>query len=283
MKSTLTAPDSSKPSFPISFVLAAFGFTWTFWLIAWLFGRSVGQGPLQLTLLVIGGFGPTLMACVFVAQREGWRNAAVFLGRGFNPRFPLPMLAFVVLIPLVVNGAAYFTTGGRRIETNLVHLVGTYVLWFFFGGPFNEDYGWRGYVLPRLLAKWNPVIASLLLGFLWSAWHWPLFYLTGTTQSQTPLWVFFLSTTAQAIVYTWIWNQAGKKLLPVMLYHSFSNISVVVFPQPHIVGGIDRSTYVEALLALSLALTLVLLYGKRLGIKEAPDHTTDSLTLEPGF
>jgi hypothetical protein len=283
MKLTLTAPDSPHPSFPISFILAAFGFTWTFWLIAWLFGRSVGQGPLQLTLLVIGGFGPTFMACVFVAQRQGWRGARAFLGRGFNPRFPLPMLGFVVLVPLAVNGVAYFTTGGRKIETNLAHLAGTYVLWFFFGGPFNEDYGWRGYVLPRLLVRWNPVMASLLLGFLWSAWHWPLFYVTGTTQSQTPLWVFFLSTTAQAIVYTWIWNQAGKKLLPVMLYHSFSNISVVVFPQPHIVGGIDRSTYVEALLALSLALTLVLLYGKRLGIKEAPDHTTDSLTLEPGF
>jgi hypothetical protein len=62
-----------------------------------------------------------------------------------------------------------------------------------------------------------------------------------------------------------------------MLYHSFSNISVVVFPQPHIVGGIDRSTYVEAFLAFSLALTLVLCYGKRLGIKEVPNHANDSL------
>lgn len=40
----------------------------------------------------------------------------------------------------------------------------------------GEEIGWRGYLLPKLLPLGKPR-AYLLLGLIWSAWHWPLIWI----------------------------------------------------------------------------------------------------------
>jgi membrane protease YdiL (CAAX protease family) len=34
----------------------------------------------------------------------------------------------------------------------------------FFLGPFSEEFGWRGFALDRLLARWSALPSSLILG-----------------------------------------------------------------------------------------------------------------------
>ena len=40
----------------------------------------------------------------------------------------------------------------------------------------GEEIGWRGYLLPQLMPLGKPR-AYLLLGLIWSAWHWPLIWI----------------------------------------------------------------------------------------------------------
>ena len=42
------------------------------------------------------------------------------------------------------------------------------------------------------------------------------------------------------------------------------NITVKLFPEPHVLKGTDRSTYVEALLSVVFAAALVVIDGTRL-------------------
>ncbi|MGB5227569.1 MAG: CPBP family intramembrane glutamic endopeptidase, partial [Eudoraea sp.] len=43
----------------------------------------------------------------------------------------------------------------------------------------GEEYGWRGYLLPRLMKKFNVFYSSIILGLIWGLWHYPA-YLIGT-------------------------------------------------------------------------------------------------------
>jgi membrane protease YdiL (CAAX protease family) len=54
------------------------------------------------------------------------------------------------------------------------------LLLFPLSGAFGEELGWRGFALPRLLARRSPLAASLLLGVLVAGWHAPLFAAAST-------------------------------------------------------------------------------------------------------
>ncbi len=34
-----------------------------------------------------------------------------------------------------------------------------------------EDIGWTGFATPRLMQRWRPLAAGLLLGLIWALWH----------------------------------------------------------------------------------------------------------------
>ena len=55
----------------------------------------------------------------------------------------------------------------------------SFVMAFIFNGVF-EEFGWRGYVLPRFQAKWNALSSSIILGVIWAAWHWGQWLIPGS-------------------------------------------------------------------------------------------------------
>jgi membrane protease YdiL (CAAX protease family) len=55
-----------------------------------------------------------------------------------------------------------------------------------FVAPLGEEYGWRGYALPRLQAVCTPVAASLWIGLAWALWHIPTLFVPAA-RGTTPL------------------------------------------------------------------------------------------------
>jgi CAAX protease family protein len=64
----------------------------------------------------------------------------------------------------------------------LLFLVRTVV-----GGPLGEELGWRGFLLPRLLPRFRPVVASLLIAPVWFLFHVPAFVAGPSTAQRPPL------------------------------------------------------------------------------------------------
>jgi membrane protease YdiL (CAAX protease family) len=94
----------------------------------------------------------------------------------------------------------------------------------------GEEIGWRGYVLPRLQARYNALISSLIIGVIWAIWHLPKFFMADRAAFQPRFGLFLLGLMAAAVVYTWIYNNTGGSLLLVTLYHAAGNTAGLFLP-----------------------------------------------------
>ena len=81
----------------------------------------------------------------------------------------------------------------------------------------GEELGWRGFALPKLQARYNALISSIILGLFWGVWHIPLWIALGRTGVTLP--IDAVATVGAAILYTWVYNSTGGSLLLVWLFH----------------------------------------------------------------
>jgi membrane protease YdiL (CAAX protease family) len=90
----------------------------------------------------------------------------------------------------------------------------------------TEETAWRGYALPRLQRRFNPLAASLVLGLLWGIWHLPLFFIAGSFQSSIPFVGFLISTVATSVVIGWLFNRARGSVVIAALFHGFTDVTI---------------------------------------------------------
>lgn len=147
----------------------------------------------------------------------------------------------------------------------------------------GEEPGWRGFALPRLEARYAPVIATAVLGFVWAMWHLPLVFVDprfphgfASVAPQvllallTMLTIFFY-----AFFYTWVYNRTRSVLLCMLLHGSF-NAAIGLLPAS--LEVLQRGTYV-ALLVVQVAtlllavIVLVAATGGRLGYAAAREQS----------
>jgi membrane protease YdiL (CAAX protease family) len=249
----------------ITFFLLAFGFSWLFWLPAVLTSR----GSLSVVLpnfawVVIGAHGPLFAAGVLTYRAGGWKALRQLISSGFRLRMPAVWWLVILLLPGVLSGAAVWLNvvlNGYRPDTTLWSqpwmIAPTFLFLFFLGGSFQEEFGWRGYALPRLLRLWNPLLASLFLGVLWGAWHLPLFFISGVSQSFMPFSIFLLLTIAFSIFFTWFYRKTDRNLFSALLFHTAINTSLSVFPPVEQRAGGNQMAFTYLMIAFALAALLI--------------------------
>lgn len=149
--------------------------------------------------------------------------------------------------------------------------LGLLVAMFLDLGAVLEENGWRGYALPRLLTTHSPVVASLILGLMWAAWHYPVKYDAFTTYGLSGLWylaAFTLKIVVLTVVMTYFWQLAGQATILAIAMHGLSNDSLRL--QGDLIGGPSLRADVLSELTITvpllvIALVLVIATRGRLG------------------
>jgi membrane protease YdiL (CAAX protease family) len=107
-----------------------------------------------------------------------------------------------------------------------VKLLGMVILFFLYNiiyGGLSEEPGWRGFALPRLQAKFSPLVSSLILGVIWAVWHTPGRFggIEAKSLSDTLVeWVLIVLVT---VIFTWLFNRTKGSILVTALVHPAMN------------------------------------------------------------
>jgi uncharacterized protein len=200
-------------------ILAFWGYLPGAWTAAFYLGPFAGPflAAFVMTGIAEGRAGVDRLLRRFLIWRVGWQwYAFILLG------IPALMLAGLLVLPGV---AASF----QGLPTSWgVNYAASFVLILLVGGPLGEEPGWRGFALPRMQPRFGPLAGTLLLGFLWACWHLPTFLTPAQHGGPGTDWaafftnfpIFVVSTTAMAVVFTWVFNHTRASIFIAILLHA---------------------------------------------------------------
>ncbi len=223
-----------------TFFLATFAWSWFFFALALPSLRREGlsdASPWALAALLVGSYGPSLMA-VALTGRAGGRAAIRELLAGFtrwrgNGRRLLLALLLPSLLSLAALGLfAILKPQALSLSPARFALIPLALLAAVPFGPLAEELGWRGFAQPRLLQKYSPLTTGLLLGLAWTLWHIPLFFApAGTSISGQPITLsavaYFLALlTGLSILIVALSLPRGTYLLTGLLLHIGFNADI---------------------------------------------------------
>lgn len=270
-----------RPGFPWAYTQLAYGFSWLIWSPAVLASAGSISAPLPLDvftalLLMLGAFGPLFAALSVTERAEGRAGVRRLLRSGLRWRIGLPALALIVGLPLAASATARALdtlTGGTpppfALETPWA-LIPTFVFILLLGGPLQEEFGWRGYALPRLQARWGNTGATLILAAVWIVWHMPFWFMGGSGMGGTPLPVYALYTLGLTGVMTWLHNRTGGSVFAAVLMHTMANFVSNVLPTHSAQAHDSRAYLFLALIYLATAALLLGSTARRATARAAP-------------
>jgi membrane protease YdiL (CAAX protease family) len=171
---------------------------------------------------------PILMAVgLRTIGREGWADAGLRLGRERGwyvfAAVWLPGMSGVALLVGLLTGQVHGGPDGLPLFATLVAtgLVARTTFAAF------EEFGWRGYLEPRLASLGvRGLRRHLAVGALWAVWHVPYIVAMGDDYTEVPLGVqvplFFVAVLAMAVVLGVMRARTGS-VWPAVVEHGIAN------------------------------------------------------------
>jgi membrane protease YdiL (CAAX protease family) len=138
-----------------------------------------------------------------------------------------------VFLPAIV-------TADNKASLLLTGIVMGLVVGFF------EELGWTGFAVPRLRPRYGVLATGLIVGFLWGAWHFPLFSGSGSSSGALPPALYlavllFSFLPPYRVLMVWVYDRT-RSLLVVMLMHAPLAASQLILI-PLAISGVHVVTY----------------------------------------
>ena len=226
----------------ILFFVLAYIFTWSCHLAIPALGLPFTMEITHPAMLLYfaGILGPSASAIIVTSRLEGRTGVKHLLSSVLHWRFNLIWYIFAIFIVASIK----FANIGLHIKaipipsqwaTEWIHyplVLAISQLWVIFG----EEYGWRGFALPRLQKRFGPLGSSIIIGFFWASWHLPMFFIPGAPQ-YTNNFIFSFSNyliivTFWSIIMTMLYNRTNGSVLICMIFHASLNIAAFTIRMP---------------------------------------------------
>ena len=202
-----------------------------------LTGTAVGT-----FIFYFGGGAPSVVALFIVLITYSREEKKDFFKRCFSFRYMgLKWLLIVALIFALLSTMSVYI--GVRLfgydmpTMDYIHMimdnplvVPLVLLISLISGPLNEEFGWRGYALDKLLIRFGFMKASLILGFIWAIWHLPWYFTPGQAQydllqnSIINAVMFIPSVMLLSVFVSFVYIKTKRSILAGAMVHMLSNL-----------------------------------------------------------
>jgi len=239
----ITTPKSWLQGHPIAtYILFALIWSWSIWSLLFLFIKPGGllqdPPPLTFVFVVLGGFGPTISGLLTTSLVYGRPGMQALGTRLRHWRVGQWWLALLIIPAITATTPVLRSFAGYNVEPmTMLGLIGPGLFLGLTAG-LMEEIGWRGFLLPHLLKRYSPFVATLLLGLIWGGlWHgyadyfglgdkgwafWPLVLLVGP-----------ILLTAWSLILTRVYQGTQGSLLLSILMHASLSSSALIFGQTY--------------------------------------------------
>jgi membrane protease YdiL (CAAX protease family) len=225
---------------------------------------------LHLPFIILGGFGPFFSALIAIRVGKSHGGIRPWLKGMFNPRgVVLWILAGTILLPIGVGALHYGLYRGlggphdfSEAWTWYAYPIALVLTALFTGG--NEEPGWRGFALPALAKRFEPIPASLILGVIHSAWHLPFM-----SHYETSFDMYLFNLVGLTFIFNWLYFKSRKCVIPVMMFHAGTNVIAEFFPTPvDVLDGTGTYMLLRGIVYWAIAIVLLIATRGRLGWRD---------------
>jgi membrane protease YdiL (CAAX protease family) len=134
----------------------------------------------------------------------------------------------------------------------------------------GEEAGFRGYALPKLMERYSPLTASLILGVLRVIWHAPLFLL------GIDSWWIILIVLSGDIIFTWIFQHTRGSVLLAMLLHTMVSGTAGYFNSMFSGVHAERQVILLTAIYVAIAAVIVVVAGPNLARRKVEAESRSS-------
>lgn len=254
-----------------AYILLAFSWTWLIaftMLFTSLSDDVANPSPLFILCGILSNISPSL-AALLVTRISGGKEAMKKLISGFKVK---TQKGWTILTLIIVPAATALTTVFSHFFFRDYHftlvapMIAMGLIWPLFSG-FGEEFGWRGYLLPRFIKRFGLLKAALLLGILWEVWHLPMHYMAyrayGAYMIPAFLTIGFLNLTLNTVIMAVIYavNKGSIKLM--VLYHYTITASSIIAGALYATDASPKFAVLESLVSCAMfAAAAIVLYRK---------------------
>ncbi|UWG96653.1 CPBP family intramembrane metalloprotease [Dehalobacter sp. DCM] len=209
-----------------AYFLITFGWTWMLVFALIISGLVQDVNKPTLAFILVGllcNISPSIAAFIVTRITRGKEGTEALIANFKKKTARRRILIVLAIVP----SATILTT---VISHSVIHeyqfaltipLILMGLIWPLFSS-FGEEFGWRGYILPQLLARFTPLQSGIILGVIWEIWHLPMHYIGYKSYGQfmIPAFILILITmTLHAVIMTMIYIKTGGALKLMILYH----------------------------------------------------------------
>ncbi len=245
---------------PLKFFLLVFALSLPFLLAGPLVRYQLVPGVPVTALIVV--FCPATAAIILVYRESKTAGVRDLLKRSFDYKRIKAKIWYAPIL-LLMPGVTILSCGWMRwigvplpipqapVVATLAMSLAIFIL------ALGEELGWSGYAIDPMQDRWGALPASILLGLVWALWHIvPLVQV-----HRSPAWIAWwcLGTVAARVLMVWLYNNTGKSVFAMAVFHTTINVTWQLFP----IHGSYFDPRVNGVIMAIAAVVVVTVWGPR--------------------